>query len=257
MNNKHKVYISVISHNQEDLIIDNFKSLDLQNDELDIKLILIDNTNSKKLKEFAKEKNHIYFADEKTRGFGENNNKAFEVAKVKDEDLFIICNPDIILEKEQLIGMIKSFISKNREFGNVTCYYDREKTMLSNPDRHFPFFLNFVASILFKKRYHYGTNYDVKTPEWISGEFMLVRGDIYKRLEGFDEDFFMYVEDIDICFRAMHKGVTITHDKEFYVIHETQMDSRNVLSSSFKMHLRSVIRYLVKHRLYRPIRIAP
>jgi len=257
MNNKHKVFISVISHNQEDLIIDNFKSLKLKNDDFDIKLILIDNTNSKKLEEFANEKKHLYFADEKTRGFGENNNKAFEISKAANDDIFIVCNPDIILEEEQLFGMIKSFIENKREMENVTCYYDREKTELSNPDRHFPFFLNFVASILFKKRFHYGTNYNVKTPEWISGEFMLVRADSYKKVDGFDEDFFMYVEDIDICFRAMHKGITITHNKEFYVIHETQMDSRNVLSSSFKMHLRSVIRYLFKHKLYRPIRIAP
>lgn len=256
MNNKTKVHISVVSHNQEDLIIDNFKSLNFENDNLDINLILIDNTNSKKLKQFADEKKHLYFADEKVRGYGENHNKAFEIAQVKDDDIFIVCNPDIILDEMQLFGMIQSFIKKNEELGNVTCYYDREKTILSNPDRHFPFFLNFVASILFKKRFHYGTNFDVTHPEWISGEFMIIRGDIYKKVEGFDTDFFMYVEDIDLCFRAMHKGITITHDKNFYIVHETQMDSRNVLSGSFKMHLRSVLRYLVKHRLYKPLRIA-
>lgn len=255
--NKKKVYISIVSHNQEELIIRNFKDLDLEDEHYDITLTLIDNTNSKKFEEFAKDKGYLYFADNKTRGYGENHNKSFEISKVQDEDIFIVCNPDIILEKDQLIAMLDSFMKNNREFGNVTCYYDKEKTILSNPDRHFPFFLNFVASIILKKRFHYGTNFDVKTPEWISGEFMIIRGDIYKRVNGFDPEFFMYVEDIDLCFRAKHKGVTITHDKDFYIIHETQMDSRNVLSSSFKMHLRSCLRYLVKHRLYRPLRIAP
>lgn len=253
---KQKVYINVISHNQEDLIIGNFKDLDLSDKNYDIKLVLVDNTNSKKLEDFAKNTNNIYFADEKTRGFGENNNKGFEIANVQDEDIFIVCNPDIILDKVQLIGMLDSFIKNKSEFANVTCYYDKEKTILSNPDRHFPYFLNFVASILLKKRYHYGTNFDVKNPEWISGEFMLIKGWVYKKLNGFDTDYFMYVEDIDICYRANKLGITISHDKDFYVIHETQMDSRNVLSNSFKMHLNSVFTYLKKHKLFKPIRIA-
>lgn len=81
--NKKEVYISVVSHNQENLIIDNFKNLDLKNESFDIKFVLMDNTNSSKLENFAKENNHLYYADEKTRGYGENHNKNFEIAKVK------------------------------------------------------------------------------------------------------------------------------------------------------------------------------
>ena len=250
MNNKTKVYMSVISHNQEKLIMEHFNSLDFENEEFDIKLILIDNTNSEELKNFADEKGYQYFADEKTRGFGENHNKAFEVSQAKDNDIFIVCNPDVILEEEQLFSMLKNFIIKKREFSNVTCYYDREKKILSNPDRHFPCFLNFVFSIAFQKRFHYGTNTNVTNPEWISGEFFLITANTYKKLNGFDDDYFMYVEDIDLCYRAKKLGITIFHDKEFYIIHETQMASRNLLSSSFKMHLSSVFRYLVKNKIF-------
>ena len=165
-------------------------------------------------------------------------------------DIFIVCNPDVILEEEQLFSMLKNFIIKKREFSNVTCYYDREKKILSNPDRHFPCFLNFVFSIAFQKRFHYGTNTNVINPEWISGEFFLITANTYKKLNGFDDDYFMYVEDIDLCYRAKKLGITIFHDKEFYIIHETQMASRNLLSSSFKMHLSSVFRYLVKNKIF-------
>ena len=252
---KKKVYISIVSHNQEDLVIGNFKDLELENDIFDINLIFVDNTNSKKLEEFTKEHNHLYFADEKVRGYGENHNKGFETCNVDDNDIFIVCNPDVILEKEQLVSMLESFVNNNEEFGNVTCYYDKAKTILSNPDRYFPYFFNFVASVVLRRRLHYGKNFDVKNPEWISGEFMIIRGDIYKKLNGFDEEYFMYVEDIDLCYRARQMGINITHNKDFYIIHETQMDSRNMLSNRFRMHFKSAITYVKKHRLYKPIRI--
>ena len=44
--NKKRVYISVVSHKQETLIIDNFKYLYLHNESRDIRLLLMDNTNS-------------------------------------------------------------------------------------------------------------------------------------------------------------------------------------------------------------------
>ena len=138
----------------------------------------------------------------------------------------------------------------------LECYYDRNKTILSNPGRYFPYFFNFVASIVLRKRLHYGSNFDVVHPEWISGEFMIIKADIYIKLNGFDEDYFMYVEDIDLCYRAKKLGIKITHNKDFYIIHETQMDSRNVLSNRFKMHLSSAFTYLKKHKIYGLIKIA-
>lgn len=250
MSTKRKVYISIVSHKQEDLIIDNFKDLDLENDNYDIKLVFLDNTNSNKLEDFALSNKQIYFADEKVRGFGENHNKAFEVSNACEDDLFIICNPDVILEKNQLLGMIDKFISQNNEFGNVSCYYDKDKTVLSNPDRHFPCLFNFVFSILLGKRHHYGNNYEVKSPQWISGEFMIIKANLFKKINGFDEDYFMYVEDIDLCYRAKNHGIKITHDRDHYIIHETQMASRNIVSSSFRMHLTSVFRFLFKHKRF-------
>ncbi len=249
MNNKTKVYISVVSHKQEDLIINNFKDLDLGNEKYSIQICLIDNTGSEKLKEFAKQKNCIYFANDIAKGFGENHNKAFKLSNAKDNDLFIVCNPDIILEKDQLIGMLDYFIKNNSQIGNVTCYYNKEKTILSNPDRHFPCFLNFLFSIALGKRFHYGTNMNVTNPEWISGEFMITKASAYKKIDGFDESFFLYVEDIDFCYRAKKANITISHDKSHYVIHETQMASRNIFSKNFLMHFSSVFRFLRNHKI--------
>ena len=256
MKSKNIVYISVISHHQEDLIMGNFKGLITQLDNYNVKLCMIDNTGSECFKKFCTEEDYLYYHDGKLRGFGENHNKAFEICQPNDNDIFIICNPDVILDDNQLAGMIETFSKNHYDFSNVTCYYNKEKTIVSNPDRYFPCLLNFPFSILLRKRFHYGTNKNVEHPEWVSGEFMIMRPDAFRAIQGFDEDYFMYVEDIDICMRAQKAGLTISHDREHYIIHETQMASRSILSKSFRMHLASAWRFLYKHKRFCLLKIA-
>jgi len=247
---KNKAYISVVSHAQETLIIDNFASLTSQTKEYEIVLCLVDNTGSHALKKFAEKNGHLYHHDGIVRGFGENHNKGFEVCNPNKDDVFIVCNPDIIIDNEQLEGMLETFQDNAYEMGNVECYYDKEKTILSNPDRHFPCFLNFVFSIALGKRFHYGSNADVKFPQWVSGEFFMIQPEAYRTIGGFDEDYFMYVEDVDFSYRMRQQGFEIYHDKKHFIIHETQMASRSLLSSSFRMHLKSVWTYLYKNRQF-------
>ena len=148
-----------------------------------------------------------------------------------------------------LRNQLPVFIEKNNQISNVTCYYDKEKKILSNPDRYFPCFLNFVFSIILGKRFHYGTNTNVTNPEWISGEFIITRASAFKKINGFDEDYFLYVEDIDFCYRAKKANIPIFHDKNHFIIHETQMASRKIFSKSFIMHLTSVYKFLKKHKI--------
>jgi len=244
------VYISVVSHAQEDMIISNFVSLPKQIGEWKVQLCLIDNTGSDQLSTYAMQNGHLYHYDGVRRGFGANHNLAFSVCSPLEEDIFIVCNPDIILDDEQLIAMVPSFVQSGADIGNVRCYYNKEKTILSNPDRHFPCFLNFVFSIALGKRFHYGSNYETESPEWISGEFMMVLPKAYRTIGGYDEDYFMYVEDVDFCYRARQAGLTIRHDPSHYVIHETQMASRSIVSKSFQLHLKSVMTYIGKHKRF-------
>lgn len=244
------IYISVVSHGQEGMVIENFSSLAQQAGEWKVQLCLIDNTGSDRLQAFAVENTHLYHHDGIRRGFGANHNVAFSLCNPSEEDIFIVCNPDIILDNDQLMAMVPAFVQSGADLGNVRCYYDQEKTILSNPDRYFPCFLNFVFSIALGKRFHYGADYEVESPEWISGEFMMVRPHAYRMIDGYDEDYFMYVEDVDFCYRARQVGLLVRHDPAHFVIHETQMASRSVVSKSFQMHLKSVMTFLLKHKRF-------
>ncbi len=55
--------------------------------------------------------------------------------------------------------------------------------------------------------------------EWLSGGALFIRRDIFQELGGFDEQFFMYFEDMDFCLRLQRRGYTILLDTEHHLIH--------------------------------------
>jgi GT2 family glycosyltransferase len=253
---KKNVFISIVSHEQEYMIIENFINFPKSFDLFDIKLSFIDNTGSPILKSFCDENNHFYYHDGETRGFGSNHNKMFALLNPMDDDIFIVCNPDIVIQKDQLDSLLKSFVKKSCDIFSVKIYFDKSKDYMDNPDKYIPRFLNFAYSLATDKRLHYGENYDVVRPQWISGAFMVFYPKAYKVLGGFDEDYFMYCEDIDICLRANKIGLDIVHDHNCYIEHDTQMDSRSLFSPSMIWHMKSAVKFLVKNRLFKPITIA-
>jgi GT2 family glycosyltransferase len=55
--------------------------------------------------------------------------------------------------------------------------------------------------------------------DWLSGCFILTRGDLVKRLAGFDEQFFYYYEDMDLCRRVWGAGYSIIYTPEMAITH--------------------------------------
>ena len=55
--------------------------------------------------------------------------------------------------------------------------------------------------------------------DWVAGTAMFIEKDLFEKLEGFDEDFFMYFEDMDLCRRARQLGKKIMFFPEFKIFH--------------------------------------
>ncbi len=250
------VFISIVSHAQEDMVIKNFTNFPKVCGAFDIKLSIMDNTGSKILKEFCTKEKLFYYHDGVLRGFGKNHNKMFSLVNPKDNDLFIVCNPDVSIQKEQLNGLLHNFVNSDCDIYSVKTYFDKEFKQIDNPDKYFPGFFNFAISLATDKRLHYGTNKSVKNPQWVSGAFMVFKQKAYRALNGFDESYFMYCEDIDLCFRAKKLGIRVGYDSKFYIQHYAQMQSRELFSPSMKWHIKSAVKFIVKNRFFNPLIIA-
>jgi N-acetylglucosaminyl-diphospho-decaprenol L-rhamnosyltransferase len=89
--------------------------------------------------------------------------------------------------------------------------------------------------------------YDRPGPaEWVSGACMLVRRDVLERVDGLDEEFFMYCEDVDLCRRIWAAGYEVRYDPDATAVH---LGGASAPRASLLPRLAaSRIRYAQKHR---------
>jgi N-acetylglucosaminyl-diphospho-decaprenol L-rhamnosyltransferase len=100
-------------------------------------------------------------------------------------------------------------------------------------------------------RYSFEVGDETFDADWVAGMFMLFRADDYRALGGFDEGFFLYYEDVDICARLWKAGRPVLACPKAQVIHDARRASRQNLRY-MRWHAGSMARYLGKHWLRLP-----
>jgi GT2 family glycosyltransferase len=86
--------------------------------------------------------------------------------------------------------------------------------------------------------------------DWVMGACMLLRRKAVEEVGLLDEGFFMYYEDIDLCYRMGQQGWKVRYEPGIAVRHEHQRDSASLLPNRLaRVHLRSLVRLFSKHQL--------
>jgi len=88
--------------------------------------------------------------------------------------------------------------------------------------------------------------------DWVSGACMAVRRDLLEELGGFDEQFFMYFEDADLCRRAREAGRLVYYLPGVEVLHHTGKSSRSKPLATWRLH-KSAFLYHRKHGPHGPL----
>lgn len=170
-------------------------------------------------------------------GFGKANNL---VLKQTTGEFVLILNPDAIVNQNAL-DFLLSNIKKNDKFGFVTPRLTLSDGKIDPAcKRSFPtpetsFYRLFFLHKLFPKNPKF-TAYNLSTfPEKdnflvdaISGAFMLCRKSLLEEIGYFDEDFFMYGEDLDFCLRAKKAGFENAYFGEVQITHLKSVSSKNL-----------------------------
>jgi len=87
--------------------------------------------------------------------------------------------------------------------------------------------------------------------DWVYGSFILIRASTFQSLGGFDEGYFMYYEDVDLCQRLGRAGVGCFIYPDLTFVHHHQRDSAQSGKSTLrKHHIRSFLRYLNRNHAY-------
>ena len=221
-------------------------------------IFLVDNSPSDSLKEIVKiyPNNNIYYIfNNENMGYGKAHNIAIKKSIEQNLPYHIILNPDIIIEKNTL-EKLTNYMEQHPEVGNIMpkiIYPDGELQYLCKllPSPIDLIFRRFIPIKKWKdainERYElHSFGYDkIKNIPNLSGCFMFLRTEALKKVGLFDENIFMYLEDIDLNRRIHSKYKTIYYP-DAIVIHEHQKESyknRRLL----KAHIQSAIYYFNKY----------
>jgi len=178
------------------------------------------------------------------KGFGANHNAAFRLAK---GEWFCVMNPDIRLTENPFPILLEelSLLSTAVIGPRVTT----PSGEIEDSVRHFPTLSSLTAKLLGRSDGCYSLVEGGATfaADWIAGMFMLFRREDFRTVDGFDEGFFMYYEDVDICTRLWKAGRRVLACPKAQVIHDARRASRNNLRY-MRWHIASMIRYLWRYR---------
>jgi N-acetylglucosaminyl-diphospho-decaprenol L-rhamnosyltransferase len=142
----------------------------------------------------------------------------------------LFLNPDAALALPDLERLV-STLDEHADFGLVAPRIEHADSGIEYSLRRFPRLRSTFAQALFLHRLFPRANWVDEvvrdaaayerpgTAEWVSGACMLVRREVLEALDGLDESFFMYCEDIDLCRRIWAAGYVVRYEPNAVVVH--------------------------------------
>lgn len=250
------VYISIVSHGHAEVIrnIDSISHLSKY-----FNVIVKSNIPGDNLTEYLSVKNAKWIDSDYNMGFGANNNYIYnycnKVLDMKSNDYFIVMNPDIFVEPVEIKKLIGEMEENKISIASINLFLDINYTKYDDSIRKFPTLIDFIASFFgLKNEYIYEKKQIKKNKnvDWAAGSFLAFLSSHYQELEGFNENYFMYCEDIDICYRSNQKGNKLVYYPNIKAIHYAQHASKKILSKHFLWHIKNAIRFLLSKKLRLP-----
>lgn len=235
-----ETYISIVSHGHQSMVMNNRLLAALS----DFQIIVCENIPDS---ERLVPDDVRYILNLRPAGFGSNHNKVFELSQPCPDDWFIICNPDIVATSEQVRKLLTQAENEGAELAAPMLWNNNTDRFDHNvrPRVRLLFLILSFAGIPRPSRYTADRLEKLETADWASGAFIAIKARLFRKLGGFDERYFMYMEDVDLCRRAEILGVRVRYFSNVKMIHNAARDNRKLLSRRFYNHLRSVMRFFL------------
>lgn len=197
-----------------------------------------------------------FFFNDENKGFGAANNQALQHAT---GEYVLFLNPDTLLPEDSIRNCIAFLQSKQNHAASGIRMIDGSGRFLKESKRAFPDPLTslykltgltrmFPRSKTFAK-YYLGHLDDKHTHEVdvLAGAFMMVPRQVLEKVTGFDEDFFMYGEDIDLSYRIQQAGFINYYFAGSTIVHFKGESTRKGSLNYVKMFYTAMSIFVKKH----------
>ncbi|KEY91467.1 glycosyl transferase [Candidatus Photodesmus blepharus] len=248
------LFICVVNHNHDKIIYSNETLKNLAS--IHTVFIKSNTVATSELINYCEDSGIHLLQGKKRQGFGTNNNEVFthinSKFKIKKSDYFLVLNPDIQIQLNEINKLLDVTIKMKNNVSTINLFKDPTFTTHENSIRRYPKPLTPIKSIFGLKRNDFYNKSKITTPkivDWASGSFLLFNISCYQKLGGFDENYFMYFEDVDICTRANRIGIDIVYYPHIKGIHYASHQNRKIFSIHFIWYCKSAIRYHSKYNL--------
>lgn len=225
---------------------------------LDAEIIVVDNCSSDDSAAMVSQKfpSVVLIANKDNIGFARANNQALRKAK---GDYILYLNPDTIVPEDCFVQCL-NYMEAHPEAGALGCrLIDGKGQFLPESKRGFPsaqvaFFKISGLSGLFKQsklfnQYHLGylPEHEINEVDVLVGCFMFCRKSVIDKIGGFDEDYFMYGEDIDLSYKIKLAGYKNVYFPDTTVIHYKGESTAKGSLNYVRMFYKAMIIFARKH----------
>ena len=235
--------IRIVNWNTGDLLENCIKSIIKNTKEVNYEIIVCDNDSkddsANRLNNRYEDVNIIYSKD--NLEFAKGNNLAFRKSK---GSYILLLNPDTIIQEYAIDRAYKYIIDQNEDvlLGAKLLNFDYSVQLSSC---NFPTLKNMVFKKYIKSIQEHKSTHET---DWVMGAFMMLKSDLYEKVGKLDEDFFMYSEDMDLCYQVKKIGGKVIHFSEANVIHlYNQSGAKKCNDKREKVITESFIKFLNKN----------
>jgi GT2 family glycosyltransferase len=227
---KPHISVIIVNYKVKEYIANLLNSLEKARHQFKLEIFVVDNNSDDNSIAYLKERypEVHYIANAENVGFGKANNQAIRKAA---GEFSLIINPDTLVSEDTL-DVLVSHMQKHPKCGAAGCkILNPDGTFAPESRRSVPTIWSATSKVfglntLFPNSKFFGEYYlswlgedEAAEVPVLSGSFMFWRTELLQNLHGFDERFFMYGEDIDLCYRVQKTEYHIDYVPDTSIIH--------------------------------------
>jgi GT2 family glycosyltransferase len=186
----------------------------------------------------------------RNRGFARGVNEGYRLSR---GDWLLLLNPDVVLSDDFLdgvLGLARELEAREPRAGIIGFHLrnaDGTRQLSSGP---FPTLAGTLARLALprpRRKYRRLSARRRCRAAWVTGCCLLVRRECLEEIDGLDEDFFLYYEDVDLCRRARARGWSVWYEPALRVVHQRPLHARAVPAHLRVLTRHALLTYAAKH----------